>query len=378
MRLLRLLLIGAAVLTEGCAAFAPGARTQPAPSGAPLSAPDPFPAAQPLPFLPEPVTQAWPRVYLGQAVTSPPQSSIARTPAAQPAATIATASVSSLPWKSEFESTQRRAIQTAQQGSGDEHVLITGSLSGNDPASVRMLDALLERFVARPELLDGREAILVRDPHPDGLAEHIMVNARGVDLNRNFPSPRFTASPSRETGPHAASEAETRVLLRLLGDSKPTRVIHVRTGKSERTLVTGNAACLELLERLRNEYAVDVATFDGEFKAGSLEEFAATRLKAQVLMIDLPAQRGPPATVDLLVAASVGMRPNPQSPDTKPEAAPVAEQPSTTSPAALTGAVEPSGPDGQKGYVELLPPPPEFAGDGRPVTESRFYELSPP
>jgi hypothetical protein len=56
----------------------------------------------------------------------------------------------------------------------------------------------------------------------------------------------------------------------------------------------------------------------------------------------------------------------------------VAEQPSTTSPAALTGAVEPSGPDGEKGYVELLPPPPEFAGDGRPVTESRFYELSPP
>lgn len=373
-----MLLIGAAVLTGGCAAFAPGARTQPGPQGSPLSAPDPFPATNPLPYLPEPVTWAWPRAYLGQAVNTPPQSAIARTPAAQPAATITPASISSLPWKSEFESTQRRAIQTAAQGSGDEHVLVTGSLSGNDPASVRMLDALLERLVARPELLDGREAILVRDPHPDGLAEHIMVNARGVDLNRNFPSTRFTASPSRETGPHAASEAETRVLLRLLGDSKPSRVVHVRTGKSERTLVTGNAACLELLERLRNEFAVDVATFDGEFKSGSLEEFAATRLKAQVLMIDLPAQRGPPATVDLLVGAALGMRPMPKIPETKPEEAPVAGQPSTTSPAALTGAVEPSGPDGEKGYVELLPPPPDFGANGTPVTESRFYELPPP
>ena len=78
------------------------------------------------------------------------------------------------------------------------------------------------------------------------------------------------------------------------------------------------------------------------------------------------------------MAAAVGMRPNPQSPQTKPGEAPVAEQPSTTSPAALTGAVEPSGPDGEKGFVELLPPPPEFAGDGQPVTESRFYELPPP
>jgi len=377
MRLLRLLLIGSAVAACGCAAFAPGARTQSGPAGAPLSAPDPFPSPNPLPYLPEPAAWVWPRVLLGQAVATPPQSAIARMPAAAPAATVSTASVSNLPWKSEYESTQRRAIQTAVLGSGAEHVLITGSLTGNDPASVRMLDALLERLVRQSDLLDGREAVLVRDPHPDGLVERIMVNARGVDLNRNFPSPRFTASPTRETGPHAASEAETRVLLRLLGDSKPVRVVHVRTGKSERTLVTGNAACLELLERLRGEFAVDVATFDGEFKAGSLEEFAATRLKSQVLLIELPAQRGPPATVDLLVAATLGMQQPATSPETKTVDPPVAGQPSTTSPAALTGDVESSGPDGAKGYVELLPPPPD-AGNGVPVTESGFYELSPP
>jgi hypothetical protein len=96
-----------------------------------------------------------------------------------------------------------------------------------------------------------------------------------------------------------------------------------------------------------------------------------------VMVIDLPAQRGPPATVDLLVAATIGLQGQPKSPETKTEDPPVAGQPPTTNPAALTGAVEPSGPDGEKGYVELLPPPPD-APDGVPVTESRFYELSPP
>jgi hypothetical protein len=332
-------------------------------------------------------------VQLGQAVAWPPELSLARTaPPAVPAAPVAAGAPTDsarnasagTQWVTEFESTQRRPIATAILGSGAEHVLVTGSLSGNDPASIRVLDALLGRLNSQPELLDGYQAVLVRDPHPDGLAEHISVNARGVDLNRNFPSRRFTASPTRETGPHPASEAETRVMLRLLGDSRPVRVIHVRTGPGGRTLVTGSAACVELLGQLRSRFPVDVATFDGEFKAGSLEEFAATRLKAQVLIIELAAGSGaPPESVDLLAAAAFATRPQgareppvvPDRPAT--EDAPVASQPGKN-PASLTGAVEQSGPDGEKGYVELLPPPPHFATDDSARTESRLYELTPP
>ncbi|MBL8849190.1 MAG: hypothetical protein JNG89_05880 [Planctomycetaceae bacterium] len=380
MRVVRLLLIVAFAAASGCAAFTQSARTPAVRPGqpAPLSAPDPNGATRPLPILPDPAAFAWPRVQLGQSVPTPPESVIARMPATPPATTIAVGATSNPLWSSGYESSQRRPIQTAIVGSGAEHVLITGSLSGNDPASVLALDALLDRLHGQPAGLDGRQALLVRNPHPDGLAEHIAVNARGVDLNRNFPSPRFTASPTRETGPHPASEAETRVMLRLLGETTPSRVIHVRTGFGERTLITGNAACLELLDQLRSEFDVDVATFDGEFKAGSLEEFAATRLKAQVMVIELPATlAGQPATADLLASAALAGRKATYKDHPAGEDLPVASQPAT-SPAALTGAVEPSEPDGEKGYVELLPAPPEFATDGVSATESRFYELSPP
>ena len=393
MRFVRLLLIGLVAASAGCAAWPQPAQTNFGPSATPRTHNDPVRSGDAAPFLTSPGAWDWPHVDLGRSVAAPPDRALARTaPATVPAApvTIGTPAQAArptpekLPWLSEFESTQRRPIHTAILGSGAEHVLVTGSLAGNDPAAAQLLDALLGRLSSQPELLDGYQSVLVRTPHPDGLAEHISVNARGVDLNRNFPSHRFTASPSRETGPHPASEAETRVMLRLLGEARPVRVIHVRTGKSARTLVTGNAACLELLGHLRSRFPVDIATFDGEFKIGSLEEFAATRLTAQVLVVELPSGASLPSdAVDLVVAAAFSPRADiARPPHGGPQApadsnSPIASQ-SGANPAALTGAVENAGPDGEHGYAELLPPPPHFATDGASRTESRLYELTPP
>lgn len=392
MQFVRLLLIGAIAAFSGCAAWPQPAQTSIPPAGtpAPQTQPDPFRTKDPLPFLPAPGAWSWPRVQLGQAVATPPPRATARPAPATVPVTIGTKPPAVRDpyrkpnWLTEYESTQRRPIPTAILGSGAEHVLVTGSLSGNDPNSVLLLDALHQRLASQPELLDGYQAVLVRNPHPDGLAEHISVNARGVDLNRNFPSQRFTASPSRETGPHPASEAETRVMLRLLGETRPVRVLHIRTGHSTGALVTGNAACLELLGHLRGKFAVDVATFDGGFKVGSLEEFAATRLKAQVLVIELPVGAAVRSRdLDLVLSAALSSRAHVKQ-HTKPDAdtqidpdSPVASQPDKN-PAALTGAVEHAGPDGEHGYVELLPPPPHFATDDSTRIESRLYELTPP
>jgi len=97
------------------------------------------------------------------------------------------------------------------------NVLVVGDLHGNEPAG--------EAIVARLRRADppgGVALWLVRTANPDGRAAHTRHNARGVDLNRNFPwrwrsAPRGVYFP----GPRAGSEPETRALMRLVRRVRP-------------------------------------------------------------------------------------------------------------------------------------------------------------
>ena len=92
-------------------------------------------------------------------------------------------------------------------------VLVVGSLHGDEPQGVRVVKRLREY---NGKGTRGVEFWTLKTANPDGFARGTRKNARGVDLNRNFPyrfDPKLNGGYN--SGPKAASEPETRAVIRL-------------------------------------------------------------------------------------------------------------------------------------------------------------------
>lgn len=117
--------------------------------------------------------------------------------------------------------------------SGRCSLLVFAAIHGEEPETTYALSRALRQLAEPP-----RHCAVVLAANPDGLIRGTRGNARGVDLNRNFPSRDWQPRPitHRSTiedvsdillspGAHPASEPETQALLALIADLKPDAVI---------------------------------------------------------------------------------------------------------------------------------------------------------
>jgi murein peptide amidase A len=121
-------------------------------------------------------------------------------------------------------SPEGRAIRAIRIGDTDSprKALVVGSIHGDERAGLRVTDALRS---LRPA---GVDLWVVNSVNPDGLAHGTRQNARGVDLNRNFPW-RWRTDGRRGyrywPGPRPLSEPESRIVRRLVLQLRPSVTI---------------------------------------------------------------------------------------------------------------------------------------------------------
>jgi hypothetical protein len=96
-------------------------------------------------------------------------------------------------------------------------VLVVGSIHGDEPAGLDVTRRLISRARAH-----GASLWVVPDLNPDGRAVRTRYNARGVDLNRNFPSEWEALGVS---GTRPMSEPETKAAVRLIRRLRPAVTI---------------------------------------------------------------------------------------------------------------------------------------------------------
>lgn len=112
-----------------------------------------------------------------------------------------------------------RAYRLGQPGARVRAVVL-GSLHGDETAGMRVVDALR---TGRP--VRGVDLWVVPTVNPDGVARGTRGNARGVDLNRNFPHQWAALSGKYYSGPRPLSEPESRALRRFLDQVDPRFVV---------------------------------------------------------------------------------------------------------------------------------------------------------
>lgn len=143
-----------------------------------------------------------------------------RTVAREAAVTVVRAPVTE--WRELGRSVEGRPIRARTVGAGPRKVLWVGGIHGNEPEGSVATAALPGDFLAA-DLGQRVTLTIIDDLNPDGRAANKRGNARGVDLNRNFPARTFTPSDDRGAAP--LSEPESKLLHDLIVSTRPDLLI---------------------------------------------------------------------------------------------------------------------------------------------------------
>jgi protein MpaA len=187
-------------------------------------------------------------------------------------------------WEEVGRSVEGRAIVARSwPGGAAAPVLLFGAIHGEEPLGADCLLRLAGELA--PPL--PRPVWIAPVVNPDGYRLDRRHNARGVDLNRNFPAASWSREhkPGYEPGAAPASEPETRALMELIARSGARRLIALH---SPFRTVNFDGPARELAERMaaRNGYG---ATADiGYPTAGSFGSYYGRDLGYEVVTLEIP------------------------------------------------------------------------------------------
>ena len=162
-------------------------------------------------------------------------------------------------------------------------VVVIGSMHGDERAGLRVV----RRLRALP-LSAGVDLWTIRTMNPDGTAADRRTNARGVDLNRNFPRYWQRSGRGSDTwsGPRAASEPETRAVIAFLRDLRPWTVVVVH--QPLRAVDSYRAESLALVGRLSRSTGLPARPLDcGGGCHGTLTDWHNTTLPGRAITLEL-------------------------------------------------------------------------------------------
>ena len=169
--------------------------------------------------------------------------------------------------------------------------LIFAAIHGDEPNTAFVANQLVEHLTKNPEAYYARRVAVVPVANPDGLARATRKNAREIDLNRNFPAKNFAVGKKDRYfgGEQPASEPETQLLIELIEDWQPNRIItmHAITRGKHGNNFDGPAEPLAKIMSRHNEYSVLKSI--GYPTPGSFGSWAGVDRQLPTITLELPS-----------------------------------------------------------------------------------------
>ncbi|MCB9882710.1 MAG: DUF2817 domain-containing protein [Planctomycetes bacterium] len=132
------------------------------------------------------------------------------------------------------ESRENRPIELlrfpGREGKSLPPLLYMFSIHGNEVPAAQLAEAFVDSWKASPRSFQRRDVLILPVANPDGLERGTRTNAKGVDVNRNFPASNWSTESRAERydpGSRPSSEPETRALVRLIEDVRPAAIVTV-------------------------------------------------------------------------------------------------------------------------------------------------------
>jgi len=191
-------------------------------------------------------------------------------------------------------SVENRPIECFVVGQGWDVTFILATIHGDEPAGTPLVRQMAEHLAGHPNLLQGRKVVLLPLANPDGMARNTRLNARGVDLNRNFSATNRTNSTLH--GLVGLSEPEARIIEQLIRQYAPDRIISIHQLTDTGPEALSNRVpkgCIDYdgpAKALANRMAeyCDLPVEKLGVRSGSLGSYAGLTLGIPIITLELP------------------------------------------------------------------------------------------
>ncbi|MEW5820509.1 MAG: M14 family zinc carboxypeptidase [Cyanobacteriota bacterium] len=191
-------------------------------------------------------------------------------------------------WKTQYKSIKGKDIPVAIIGTGDNCILVLACMHGDEQQGKYIAMKLLAYYEENKLAISNKKMIVVPVVNPDGYELNIRGNARGVDINRNFPTKNWVKSENKDdyfSGDAPSSEPETRTIIDLIKIYKPAFILSFHQPYK---IINYDGPAIKSAQLLAKFNKYEILEDIGYPTPGSLGNYAGIERNIPIITLELP------------------------------------------------------------------------------------------